>query len=723
MTWTLAITTTVLAALAVVGVTALWPGLAFGSTEFLIGLVAALLPLVIHLIHRRRARVRPFAAVAFLLASDRRVARRLKLRQLLLLLVRTALIACVPLALSKPAYETEASDLVTGPGPSATVIVLDNSLSMGYRLGGERLFDRARARAFTLLAHLPREATAALVPAVDWPPHAPPAMPRDLTFDHASVREALGNVVLSPRGSDLEAAVRRADALLALSPMPRKRVVVLTDLVRRAWPTRGASPSSIPLVSGATLLVNDASDGAPLPNRAVVGLEAAPAPDLGAGGYRLTARVANFSAESAQALPVELRVEGAVVARGFLDVPAGATAEKVFHHRFPQGGLVEGEVAIAPDALPLDDLRRFVLDVRPPARALIFDGDPRPVPHLDEVFYLERALRLPGSPVQTRVVPADERPERWLSESDVVFLCNVRELAAEQVSALLRFVESGGGLFVSLGERVDPDFYNTILGALLPRRLRAARDVTYGGGAPVRFARPQLGHPVLSVFTEEAADGLVSGEVRRFFHLEPGPEEGVLLRYDDGSPALVKGRYGRGRILLLTTTIDRDWTDLPIRTGFLPLVQQATRYLARLLESPGAPEVIVGEPQTIPLGPEGAEEVLVEGPEGIRVRFAGDLLRGKRAVRFERTEALGAYRVTLRRGGRDERAGAFAANPPPLASDLTRLDPAQVTQLASRRSDEAGTLASSVGQTALWPWIALALLLFLLFEGFMVRRT
>jgi hypothetical protein len=79
--------------------------------------------------------------------------------------------------------------------------------------------------------------------------------------------------------------------------------------------------------------------------------------------------------------------------------------------------------------------------------------------------------------------------------------------------------------------------------------------------------------------------------------------------------------------------------------------------------------------------------------------------------------------VTIRRGGRDEQAGAFATNPPPLASDLTKLEPAQVAKLASRRADEAGTLASSVGQSALWPWIALLLLVFLLFEGFMVRRT
>jgi hypothetical protein len=723
MGWTWAAAGTVLAALAVVGVTAVVPHLTFGSAEFLAGLAAAALPLLIHLINRRRARVRSFAAVAFLLSSNRRVAQKLKLRQILLLLVRTLLIVCVPLALAKPAYESEEGDLALGPGPSALAIVLDNSLSMAYQVGGETLFERARKRARSVLDDLPREATAVLLLAVPWPAGKGPEPPADLTFDRGQVREALERAAVEPRTADLEAAIRRADGLLALSPLPVKRILVLTDLARHAWPTRVAAPAPIPLMSGAALLVRDLSEGRTLPNRAVVTVEAAPAPDLGPGGHRITARLANFSTAPAPGVPVELRVRGLTVARGFADLPAGGTAEKVFHHRFPTGGLVEGEVAIGPDALPEDDARRFALDVRRPARALIVDGDPRPVPHLDEVFYLERALRLAGSPVSVRVVHADERPETPFAGHDLVFLCNVREISARRASALQRFVAGGGGLFVSLGRQVEPEFYNALLGGVLPRRLRSLRDATYGGGSVVRFARPALSHPVLSIFAGEALDGLVSGEVRRYFHLEPGPDEDVLLRYDDGAPALVKGHHGRGRVLLFTTTIDRDWTDLPIRTAYLPLVQQTARFLAHALETPAAAEVLTGERRSIVLGDEGAEEVLVEGPGGSRLRLAGDAVRGKREILFDRTDARGIYKVTLVRGGRSELAGAFAVNAPPVESDLTKLEPAQVAKLAPKRPDDAAALVSSVGRTLLWPWIALALLAFLLAEGFLVRRA
>jgi hypothetical protein len=717
-----------LGVLAVVGVVVFAPGLQFGSMAFLAGLAAAVIPILIHLIHRRRARVRAFAAVDFLLVSNKRVAQRLKVRQILLLIVRTLLIACVPLALSKPALEAEAGELESGPGPSANVIVLDNTLSMAYRHGGRTLFERAKDRAQELVLDLPREATAAfLLAATPLEGSGPSRVEHpELTFDHHEVAGALARVSLSPRTADLESVVRRADQIVALSPLPRKRILVLTDFARHGWGARSLSATPLVLTSKAQLVVHDVSRGASRGNRAIVTVEVVPAADLGPGGHRITARIANFSERAAKEVPVLLRAGGRVVARGAVDIPAGAASEKVFHHRFALGGIVDGEVAIEPDAFAEDDVRRFALDVRRPAEALVVDGDPRQIPHLDEVFYLERALRLSGSPVRVRVTTADERPEVRFEGHDAVFLCNVRSLTRARERELQSFVEKGGGLFVSMGPLVDLDAYNTGLGSLLPRRLRARRDVTYGGGAPVRLARPDLAHPVLSVFSGAALDGLLSATVREYVHVETrgSNEVGSLLHYDDGAPALLHARRGRGHVLLLTTTVDRDWTDLPIRTGFLPLVQQAARFLSQTLESPGSHDVIAGEVRLIPLGG-GADEVLVEGPNDLRVRFAGDEVRGRSHVPFRGTEALGIYRVSAVREGRSQFIGAFAVNPPPVESDLAQLSPAQAASLMPKtRADVAqGAALATLGHTALWPWVALALLAFLLVESFMVRRS
>lgn len=720
-----------LALAAVIGVTALAPSLLFGSAAFLAGLAGAGLPILIHLINRRRAKVRPFAALAFLVQSNKRVAQRLKVRQLLLLIVRTILIACVPLALSKPALESDAGELATGQGPSANVIVLDNTFSMGVVAGRRTYFERAQRRASAFLSDLPREATAALllVAPLPEPGGAPQANKGDdseraeLTFDHAEVERGIRSVKATDRAGDVEAAVRRADQLVALSPLPRKRIVVLTDLARHGFAGRTARSAPLRLQSGAQLVVHDVGRGEVIANRAVVALDVVPAADLGSGGHRVTARIANFGGEAVRGLPVLLRVDGRTVARGTVDLAPGETRAKVFHHRFAEGASVQGDVSIDADALPGDDVRRFALDVRRPAEALIVDGDPRQIPHLDEVFYLERALRLSGSPVRVRVTTPDERPAPDLRGFDVVFLANVRDISAQRAETLRAFVQGGGGLFISMGQEVDVDHYNRVLGGVLPRRLRAVRDVTYGGGAPVRFARPDLTHPVLSVFTGGALDGLLSGEARRYVHVEPGDETGVLLRFDDGAPALLHAARGLGHVLLLTTSIDRDWTDLPIRTAFLPLVQQAARFLARSLEGPGSHDVTVNEARTLPLGA-GADEVLVEGPENLRVRLSGNDVRGRAELTFKDTDRVGYYRVSAVRAGKSESLAAFAVNPPATESDLNKLDAATAATLRPKGVvDTAPGAPPPLDQTALWPYLALALLAFLSLESFLVRRT
>src|SRR6187402_1599729 len=104
----------------------------FANPLFLWGCLAATIPLLVHLFDRRRPRPHPFGAISFVLKSQKRTASRLRLRRLLLYTLRTLLLLAVPLALARPEL-THAGTVTAGMGPMATVIVLDNSLSMRWR--------------------------------------------------------------------------------------------------------------------------------------------------------------------------------------------------------------------------------------------------------------------------------------------------------------------------------------------------------------------------------------------------------------------------------------------------------------------------------------------------------------------------------------------------------------------------------------------------------------
>src|SRR5688572_13873860 len=135
----------------------------FLAPLMLVGLAGAAVPIVIHLIGRRRAPVRRFAAMDFLLGTNRRVARRLRLRELLLLAVRVLACLAIPLALAKPFVACSASGFTVARGPQAVVLVVDNSFAMGWRRGEESLFEKAKVDARKVLDELGPEADVAVV--------------------------------------------------------------------------------------------------------------------------------------------------------------------------------------------------------------------------------------------------------------------------------------------------------------------------------------------------------------------------------------------------------------------------------------------------------------------------------------------------------------------------------------------------------------------------------
>jgi hypothetical protein len=656
----------------------------FLAPALLLGLIAAVLPVIIHRIGRRRARPVRFAAMELLLRAEREVSARRRLRDVALLIARTGLAAALPLAFARPFTEVR-SDLpaVTTHSQSA-VIVLDDSASMRRRLHrDETPFDVARSRAREIVEHLSPDSEIALVLASEGST-APVA---ELSSDRPRVAAALAGISCSARRADFAAALRRASQALSGSARGDRLIYVVTDLQATGWEDVGPSL----LAGGPEIVVLDASGGEPWNNRAVVGLGAEPAPEEGAQGIAVVAEIANFSAQPVHGLGITLRLDGAEVARGFIDVPAGGRARKRFVHTV-SGGARHAEVVIDHDGFALDDRRACRVEASRGLRVLLVDGDPRTVRTEDEAFFLEAALRAGGSNFSVTTVLPDDLANRDLASFGAVFLANVARPSATAAAAITRYVENGGGLFISVGDRVDPDAWNQTMKTVLPQPLGLKRSASALPGArpegetvdlrpAERLAPIDRRHPLLAAFPARG-EGLASARFFQFLLLAPVPEapgRRIVLRYENGSPALVDAEVGRGRVLLLTTSVDREWTDLPIRPGFLPLVQEAARYLAAVPSGDATASITVGGKRELTLGAEDRRLEVVK-PNGdsrsLTPAAHGGDARARHAVLFEETDEPGLYRVRAARadGTVEERPdAAFAVTLDPSESDPTRL--------------------------------------------------
>jgi hypothetical protein len=714
----------------------------FLAPSLLFGLLAAVLPWLIHRIGKRRANPVRFAAMELLLRAERKVSARRRLREILLLLLRTGIAAALPLAFAKPFAEIR-SDLPASTGrPQSAVIVLDDSASLRRSAsdggGGEPLFERARSQARTLLQHMSPESDAALVLASEGTP-TPVAEP---SSDRGRLLAAVDAVSCSARRGDLSSAMRKAAQILTTSPRPERIIYLITDLQAAGWEAGTGLPDTAGGPSPFQVVVLDVSDGAEWTNRAVVELTAEPAPEAGPLGVAVVAEIANFAPQPVSHLGLTLKIDGVEVARGFVDVPPRGRVRKRFLHTMSGGGAAhEAEIEIDRDRLTVDDRRLTRVEVSRGLRVLVVNGDPRTVRTEDETFFLEAALRAGGSSFAVATALPDELAARNLSDYSAIFLANVARPTPDMAAAIAGYVERGGGLFISVGDRVDADAWNQTMRKVLPQPLGLKRTASAAPGVKhegetvdlrpaERLAPIDRRHPLLGSFAARG-EGLASARFFQFMLLAPVPDapgRSVVLRYENGAPALVEADIGRGRVLLLTTSVDREWTDLPIRPGFLPLMQEAARRLSGAPSGEAASALTVGQRREIVVGaddrridvikPNGELRSLI--PEGApRAREAKPQAR---TVVFSETDEPGSYRVRATRidgSAIDRPDESFVVNADVRESDPTRL-------AADKRPDQVR--GGARGGTApkrrleLWHALGVAVLLFAFFESALTLR-
>jgi hypothetical protein len=302
----------------------------------LAGLVAAAIPVVLHLLARREPPTVVFPAVRYLLTTTREHQRRLKLQNLLLLLLRTLLIVALVLAAAGPTLPLRG---VPGHAPGALAVIVDNSPSSGAVVGGVPRISQLRAAARAVLARATPEDAVWLVTAEGIPQRG----------DSRALADQAGALQVSPRRLDLGAAITAAGEGLASEDRPGG-IVLLTDL--QASAVTPAEPR-VPLVVGRP-------GDEPPPNAGIVQLALGAQP-WSSGGGRLTVRLAG---DSGAAVPLVARLDRRAERQALVRVGSAAT--------LPLPGAPSGwwtvSASLDPDEFRADDHRIGALRVAPVAR-------------------------------------------------------------------------------------------------------------------------------------------------------------------------------------------------------------------------------------------------------------------------------------------------------------------------------------------------------------------
>ncbi len=664
--------------------------LGFGTPALLWGLGLASAPILIHLLSRRKYREREWAAMKWLLAALEKNARRIRLEQLILLAVRTALVVCVALAMAKPFVQGAGAVLMPGKR-THRVLVIDGSFSMGYRLTDRDRFERAKEVALAIL-HDARKGDAASLLIMAAPPRV---VVGDASANLAAVGEEIKGLTLMHGGADLMATLTRLDEILAASTLDQREVYFLTDLQRTTW---AAAESSAPLrelavriAQRANLVLVDLGQGS-TENTAVVSLDTA-APFVIVGrDTPLAATIENFGRTHRPELAVTLLVDGEIQDRRAVDLPAGQRETVTFSHAFSSAGHHVAEVQLEDDALPIDNHRWLALEAKEQLDVLLVDGEPSSETFGSETDYLRVALApdleanqpaAARSPIRPEVVRESDFAETDLGRYDCVILANVGQFTDNEAKLLDAYLRRGGAVVWFLGDQVDAPSYNRVLfrdgQGIFPAELAAhvgnAKDAQgYLSFDPLGYA-----HPIVQAFRGAEEGGLLTTKVFEYVRaqLPEGSHAQVALAYEGGDPAILMDTVERGRVAVVTTTADIAWTNWPIWASYVPVMNELVMYVTA--DRHRQRNVMVGESISVPVPPSAIDvPVTVQLPDGRAVPTRVVPRDEVSYFGFDQTQRSGAYHVSF--GPPLAIQEDYAVNVSPSESNLAKLDQDELSE-------------------------------------------
>ena len=665
--------------------------LGFANPLLMWGVAAASVPIIIHLLNLRKFREVPWAAMRFLVAAVRKNSRRVRIEQWILLAVRTLVILAVVSAMAKPFLESLGAVPVLAGRRTHRVVVLDGSLSMGYAADEGTRFDRAKALAAQLVKVAHRGDAISLVIMGD----PPKVVIGDPSPNHDQVLKELNEVVMPHGGTDLTASFLKLDEVLAVSDIPQKEIVFLTDLQAATWrrPEGGKGDDGLKRIvtriearKPRSVVIDLGVAGSE--NRAVIDLRLGSPVVTANNPVLVRAVLKNYGPNRKDGVGVRLVVDGVLGPSQSIDLPVGEAQPVVFTQTFATPGDHLLEVQLDPDRLTLDDRRRLAVPVRDQLSVLLVDGDYKQEAFQAETDYLAQALSpgatVPGaattSMIRTEVVPEGQLARRDLSEFDVVALCNIAQFTGDETNALDDFLKQGGGIIVFGGDQVVADNYNRLLFADGKGILPAPIGPSVGDAARKEsgFEFDGLGfrHPIVEPFANEP-DAVVSGLTKTKtwqYHklkLPAGSAAKVALAFDSGDPAVVEAPRHRGVVIQVATSADAGWTTWPLHRSYPPVMEQMVLEAAsgRLSER----NVRVGQPfdQAFPIaGASAPVAVTLPGGKIAATKLQAD--GGVTLLHFAETELSGQYQIKI--GPPLALEAIFAANPDPAESDPLKLD-------------------------------------------------
>jgi hypothetical protein len=674
--------------------------LTFLHTIFLAALVAAGIPILLHLLSRQRLPLIPFSSLEFLKRLQKRKSRRIQLRQLILLIIRALAVAILVLTFARPALKTSGA---TGSAAAVEIVAIaDDGLTSAAESRDGLIYKQELERLKEILVLAGPNDRITVIRAADLQPMTVSAGSRDLILGQMQDQEP------EPIVPDTRRALILADSIFRASSLFNRELYIISSFYGSEWDSIGWSQDD-----DRTRRILSPVGPDHLDNLAVGGVKAAGTILQRGKPVELEIVFENHTTAEARDALAGIYLDDERVAQLSVDIPAGGSATKTVTLIPTRGGLIPGRVKLEEvDALAADNRGYFILKVPDSIAVLAVAPDSADRALLNSVFAGDQTgfVKLGwGDPVGWETGS--------LSSCQVLLLAGVKDVSTGAATRVRQFVEAGGGVVVIPG--MDSDLAGLGRGLFNELGFAGAREAVQSGG--VNWSKLDLTAPIFQGIFEDK--GTPKSPAFNFY-LDLGVSRGdqVLIALSNGRPFLIERQVGKGRALLFAAPITPDAGDFPFTGIFAPLLFRSVIYAAA---GGGNADYNweTGGNYSVVLPALRAETARLESPDGAASDLPPRPVIGGVEYRTGKIVQPGIY--TIRAAG--QTAGVFAANLPAGHSNLTRVGLDAAAERIGGRVIEAKGEALTQEIHAirfgreLWRSLAAAFLLLLLSESIIGR--
>lgn len=585
--------------------------MSFLNGLLLIGSLAFVIPLIIHLLNRSKFQTVDWGAMHLLENIELQNAKRIQWQAILLLLLRCAAPIVLALCMARPIWNMWTSGGRAGDA-ATTVFLLDDSYSMqaaakpvvGDTTSVATNFDQMLTSTRSVIDGIGGKSPKGLISFGG----SAKNLAEGTSYDIKPIMRQVDR--LEPVAGPIApvSALQMAIDTLNRSQEPFKQIVLWSDFQRHDW-------ANIPEESLATIRDELKKMTVPgklhlFPVRSEGGENLyvtidAPLSELTLLGepVEIRATVTNSGSKDVQQIPVTLVFDEKEIAAKKLDVPAKGEVQVAFVVAMDQAGTHQAKVRVAdPGTIRVDDVDVLRIEALQPLKVLLIEDDTNKPLLESETGFLQLAMqssfRDDGKSMGLSMdrQPTSRLTPLMLEKSDVIVLANVNRCNDECLNAIRKRVDEGASLWVFPGDRIDKEWYRTKFGLasekpMLPLNFGDITQVNVQPnadkpGEPLpRIAPAPYYDPALSLFNNPQQGRLDQISVKGWFKLVPEASEPddatkdtsvieTMLKLTNGDALLVRNRIGKGSVYQWATRANESWSELPVRPAYVPLIQR-----------------------------------------------------------------------------------------------------------------------------------------------------